>query len=81
MQSLQDPREYPARRDPATAQHADLEIGSGAEMPILQEGAIRAAGAHDQVDGGARSDMTQKVVLATLVGTIKSRLQSPITDR
>ena len=54
MQPLQDQGEHSARRDPATAQHADLEIGSGAEMPILQEGAIRAAGAHDQVDSGAR---------------------------
>ncbi len=54
MQPLQDQSEHSARRDPATAQHADLEIGSGVEMPILQEGTIGAARAYDQVDGEAR---------------------------
>jgi hypothetical protein len=29
---------------------ADLETGGGAEMPLVQEGAIRAACPHDQAD-------------------------------
>jgi hypothetical protein len=32
----------------------DLETGSGAEMPIMQERAVRAARAHDQADPRAR---------------------------
>jgi hypothetical protein len=36
-------------------QYADLETGSGAEMPLVQERAIRAAGSHDQADRNARN--------------------------
>ena len=40
MQSPQDQSEHSARRDPATAQHPDLEIGSAADMPVVQDGPI-----------------------------------------
>jgi hypothetical protein len=33
---------------------ADLETRSGAEMPVMPEGPLRAAGAHDQADRNAR---------------------------
>jgi hypothetical protein len=49
----QDPREPAARCDPSAAGYADLEAGSRAEMPILPEGPLRAAGAYDQADGEA----------------------------
>jgi hypothetical protein len=50
---LQGPREPNARCDPASAKHPDLEAGSGAEMPVMQERAIRTARPHDQADDGA----------------------------
>jgi len=40
-------REHPARRDPASARYADPEARGGFEMPIMQEGPLRAARAHD----------------------------------
>ncbi len=54
VQPLQDPREPAARCHPPAARYADLETGSGAEMPVMPEGPLRAAGAHDQADGDAR---------------------------
>ncbi len=54
MQPLQDTREPAARHHPPAAGHADLEARGRAEMPIMQEGSLRAAGAHDQADGKAR---------------------------
>src|SRR6266566_1778281 len=54
VQPVQDPGKPSARRDPAAAQHGDLETGSGPQMSILQEGAICAARPHDQVDRNAR---------------------------
>jgi hypothetical protein len=53
MQSMLAPRKPAARCDQATAQHADLETGSRAEMSILRHVAIQAAGSHDQADGRA----------------------------
>jgi len=47
MPPLQDPRVHPARCDPASAEYADLETGGRAEMPVKQEGAIRAARSPD----------------------------------
>jgi len=38
---------------PPPARHATLETRSVAEMPLMPEGALRAAGAHDQADGDA----------------------------
>jgi hypothetical protein len=43
-----------AIRRPPPARHADLETRSRAEMPVLPQGPLRAAGAYDQADGGAR---------------------------
>ena len=54
MGPLQDPREHPARRDPPSAQHADLETGTGAEMPITPDAALLAARAHGEADEGVR---------------------------
>jgi hypothetical protein len=50
MPPLQDPREHPARCDLASAQYANLETGSCAEVPVVQERPIRAASSHDQAD-------------------------------
>ena len=54
MQSVQDPGEPPARRHPQAAGHADLEARGRAQMPIMQKGSPRTAGAHDQADAGVR---------------------------
>jgi hypothetical protein len=51
--SLQDASEPSARCDPPTARYANLEARGLAEMPVLQEGALCAACAHDQVDRDA----------------------------
>jgi hypothetical protein len=59
MQPLQDPGEPAARCHPAAARHADMEIGSVAEMPVLPKGSPRPAGAHDQADQGARNHALQ----------------------
>jgi hypothetical protein len=53
VQPLQDPREPAARRHPPAARYADLEAGGRTEMPVMPEGPLRAAGAHDQADGDA----------------------------
>jgi hypothetical protein len=53
VQPLQDPRELAARCHPPAARYADLEAGSGAEMPVMPQGPLRAAGAYDQADGDA----------------------------
>jgi len=43
------------RADAAPAAgHANLEAGGGAEMPIVQDTALLATGAHDQANGNAR---------------------------
>ena len=36
------------------ARYAAVETGSVAKMPVLPQGPLRAAGAHDQADGDAR---------------------------
>jgi hypothetical protein len=48
------PRKPSAGCDTPAAGHANLEARSSAEMPVMQEGAIRAAGSHDQADARAR---------------------------
>jgi len=53
VQSLQDPREPAAQRHPPPAGHPDLEAGGHVEMPVMPEGPLRAAGAHDQADRDA----------------------------
>jgi hypothetical protein len=50
MQSVQDPRQPPARRNTPTSGYANLEAGSRAEMPVVPERPIRPAGAYDQAD-------------------------------
>lgn len=50
MQSLQDAGKPAARRHPPAARHSALEAGGVAEMPIMPEGSLRAASAHDQAD-------------------------------
>ena len=42
-----------AECDPPTRKHADLEAGGIAKMPLMQEGPVRPAGSHDQVDRDA----------------------------
>jgi hypothetical protein len=59
MQSLQIPGEPAARRHPPAAGHSDMETGSLAEMPVLPEGPLRAAGTDDQADRGARDSGLQ----------------------
>lgn len=54
MQPLEGPREPAADRDPPPARHPAMETGSLAEMPLLLQGPLCAAGAHDQADGNAR---------------------------
>jgi len=44
----------PLAEHPPAARYADLEARGLAEMPVVQEGPVRAAGAHDQADRGAR---------------------------
>ena len=56
MGPLHDPRGHPARRDPPSAQHADLETGTGAEMPITPDAALLAARAHGEADEGVVRD-------------------------
>jgi hypothetical protein len=53
MQSLQGSGEPSAGRHPSTEEYTDLEAGRCAEMPVMSEGSLRAAGSHDQVDGDA----------------------------
>jgi hypothetical protein len=50
MQPLQDAGKPAARRHTPAARHADMEAGSLAEMPVMPETPMRAAGAHDQAD-------------------------------
>jgi hypothetical protein len=50
MPSVRDPRQPAARRHPSAARYPDLEIGGGAEMPVVSDAALFATGAHDQVD-------------------------------
>src|SRR6266436_1158238 len=54
VQALQDPREPAARCHPPAAGYADLEARSVAEMPVMPEGPLCAAGAYDQADRDAR---------------------------
>jgi hypothetical protein len=56
MPSLQHASEPAARRDPPAAGHADLEARGIAEVPVMSEGALRAAGAHDQANGDYSGD-------------------------
>ena len=42
-----------ARCHPPAARYADLETRSVAEMPVMPQPPLRAAGAHDQADGEA----------------------------
>ena len=51
---MQDAREPSRFRHPPTAGHADLEARGLAEMPVVQEGPIRAARPHGQADRDAR---------------------------
>src|ERR1700732_62155 len=53
MQPLQDPRKPAARRDPPATRHAALETRGLAEVPVMPEGPLCAAGAYDQIDGSA----------------------------
>jgi hypothetical protein len=41
---------YSARLRQATERNADLEAGSRVEMPVVQDAAVFATGAHDQTD-------------------------------
>src|SRR3954447_18649296 len=50
---MQEPREPPARWDPPPAQHADLETGGGAKMPLMPNAPLLAACSDDQADGTA----------------------------
>ena len=42
MPSLRNAGQPAARRDPPAARYADLEAGSGAQMPLVQDAPIRA---------------------------------------
>ena len=42
-----------------SAQYADLEARSRAEMPVVQERPLRAAGAHDQTDRYPRTEVQE----------------------
>ena len=44
----------PLDAHPSPAQYADLETGGGTEMPLVQEGPLGAARAHDQADRDPR---------------------------
>jgi hypothetical protein len=59
MQSLQDPREPAARRHPPATRHANLEVGSFAEVQILSKGSLSAAGPDNQADPDARDHALQ----------------------
>ena len=59
MQSLQDESKPAAGRYPPAAGDADLEAGSLAQVPLMPEGALRAAGPHDQADRGAEHHALQ----------------------
>jgi hypothetical protein len=54
MQVMQDPREPSAGRNQASARYAGLEAQGVAEMPIVQERPLRAAGSHDQAHATVR---------------------------
>ena len=51
---LREPRQPAARCHPPAARYADLEAGSGAQMPLLRQPEIRAAGSPDPADQGAK---------------------------
>jgi hypothetical protein len=53
MPALPDRGQHSARSCPPTAGHTDLEVGGGAEMPIMPDPAILATGAHDPAHRGA----------------------------
>ena len=47
---MQDAGEPAARCDPPTPKQADLEAGGIAKVPLMQEGPLRPAGSHYQVN-------------------------------
>jgi hypothetical protein len=53
VRPVQDASESPARCNPTTARYANMEARGVAEMPVLQEGAVCTACAHDQADRDA----------------------------
>jgi hypothetical protein len=54
MSTVRDPRQPPARRYQASARNADMEAGSGPEMPVVPDVTILAAGTYDQAHERAR---------------------------
>ena len=50
MQSLQDAGEPAARCHPTATGRAAVEVEGFAKMPVMPEGPLRTAGAHDQAD-------------------------------
>jgi hypothetical protein len=71
MQSLQDARKPTAGCHSPAARHADMEAGSLAEMPVLSERSLGAAGTDDQADRGALGHAVQ--VGASGRGALKAR--------
>ena len=59
MRQLQDPRKPAAQRHPLAARHAAVETGGVAKVPLLPQGPLRAAGAHDQADRDAGDHAVQ----------------------
>src|SRR5882672_3008310 len=51
MPSLRDRGQHSASTSATAARYADLEAGGRAEMPVLPNAALLAAGAHDPADG------------------------------
>jgi hypothetical protein len=53
MSSLRDAGQSAARCHPPSARYADLETGSGAEMPVVSDATLFTASVYDQTHEGA----------------------------
>lgn len=53
VSSVRDEGQHSLGRDRAAPQHADLEAGSLAQVPIMPQGEVCSAGPHDQANGRA----------------------------
>jgi len=50
---VRDQGRYSPGCSPPTRQHANLEVGGGAQMPVVPNAEVFATGSHNQADDGA----------------------------
>jgi hypothetical protein len=51
---VRDPSQHSVGCRPPTPRHADLEAGSGTQMPVPQDAAVLSASPYDQADRNSR---------------------------